>query len=153
MNAVECSALQLLQLYHHEGSKQKPIAPPKRKRGTPQRREPHTDLCFASMHHDAAGREGRRQPGPNQEGASLQAPRRSTRLRLNAEQTHRRCSGRDTDRSVKAPALKQSTCNTDRECPSTQARTREKSSSESTSPAHKRPEGKIRTKTCKGRRR
>ena len=98
MNAVECSAQQLLQQYHHEVSKQKPIAPLKRKRGTPQRREAHTDLCFARMHDSTAGGQEGRQPDPDQDGASLH-PRRSKRFRLNAEQTQRRCSGRDKDRS------------------------------------------------------
>ena len=97
MNTVECSALQLLQQYHHEVSKQKPIAPPKRKRETPQRREAHTDLSFARMHHNAAGRQEGHQP--DQDRAPLQAPRRSKRLKLATGQTQRRCTGRDQDRS------------------------------------------------------
>ena len=54
MNAVECSALQLLQQYHHEVSNQKTCVTSKRKRGTPQRCEVHTD-GFSRTHHNSAG--------------------------------------------------------------------------------------------------
>ena len=85
MNAVECTALQLLQQHRHEVSKKKPIALPKRKRGA-QRREAHTDLCFARMHHSAADRQEGLQSKVD-EYVALQAPGHSTRLRLAADQT------------------------------------------------------------------
>ena len=62
MNAVECSALQLLQHYHQDVSELKPSAPSKRKQGKPQRREVDTDLGFSRMRHSSAGRRAGRPP-------------------------------------------------------------------------------------------
>ena len=95
MNSVECSALQLLQQYHHEVSKKRPSEPSKRKRGTPQKREVHIDVHFSRMHHYVAGRRARRQPDSDQDTAPSQAPGRSKRLRSAIGQSPRRYTGKD----------------------------------------------------------
>ncbi|KAL3135191.1 hypothetical protein ABBQ38_006279 [Trebouxia sp. C0009 RCD-2024] len=62
MISVECSALQLLQQYHHETSKKKPSVHPKRKTGTPQKRPVRTEVHFSRMHHSETGGRAGRQP-------------------------------------------------------------------------------------------
>ena len=77
INAVECSAMQLLQQFNHEVGKQNPSIPSKKTRGMPQRREVDTDLCFSRMQHSSAGRRAGHPPDSDRDSALLQAPRHS----------------------------------------------------------------------------
>ena len=99
MNSAECSALQLLQQYHHEVSKQRPSEPSKRKRGPPQKREVHTDVHFSRMHHSEPGSRAAHQHDPDQDKAQSPAPRHSKRLRSAKGQSQRRHTGQDQVRS------------------------------------------------------
>ena len=86
MNA-ECSALQLLQQYHHDVSKLKANAPSKMKQGKPQRREVDTDL---GMRHRSAGRRAGHPPDSEQDSALFEAPGHSKRFnyKTSAAQLH-----------------------------------------------------------------
>ena len=78
MNSAECSALQLLQQYHHE-----------------EKRNAH----FSRMHHSEPGRRAAHQHDPDQDKAQSPAPRHSKRLRAAKGQSQRRHTGQDQVRS------------------------------------------------------
>ena len=99
MSAIECSALQLLQQHHSEVRNRQDCAQSKRKRGKPQRREAHTELCFSRMHTSANDGQAGRQPDDEGDKAPSQAPRHSKRLRLASGQPQRHCIQQEQNRS------------------------------------------------------
>ena len=99
MNAIECSALQLLQQHHSEVRKTQDCVQSKRKRGKPQRRGAHTDLCFSRMHTSPNDRRAGRQPDDESGRAPSQAPRHSKHLRWASGQPQRHYIRQEQNRS------------------------------------------------------